>query len=204
MNNNNYGSSNENNNSNSNEASKLVSEKLYSLLLRCSHALSRGHHQHTGIHPGQQRVLSLLAANDKITQHDLLDVMQIRAASLSELLTKLESKGLIARMKTDGTKRGMDVEITELGEMAAAEYARNRQEATGELFSVLSEEEQKQLVLLLSKLIENWNNLQHGQEWELNRFHGHGGHGHEGHHHDRDHRDMFMHRRNGHWNRETQ
>lgn len=172
-----------NNNNFINESPNIVSEKLYSLFLRCSHALSRGHHQNTGIHPSQQRVLSLLTSNDKITQRDLLDIMQIRAASLSELLTKLEGKGLITRTKTDESKRSIDVEITDLGEMVAADYTRTQQESTSELFSVLSEEEQKQMVQLLSKLIEDWHNRHHNLENDGGRIHGHFGHSHQDWHH---------------------
>lgn len=172
-----------NNNSLSNEAPNLVSEKLYSLFLRCSHALSRGHHQNTGMHPSQQRILSLLASSDKITQHELLDIMQIRAASLSELLTKLEGKGLINRTKPEGNKRGVGVEITELGEAVVSEYTHNHQENTNELFSILSEDEQQLLTQLLSRLIEDWHNRNHGanggknhpqeHEEEIHRHDGH-------------------------------
>lgn len=151
-----------NNNNITNEAPNLVSEKLYSLFLRCSHALSRGHHQNTGMPPSQQRILSLLASNDKITQHELLDIMQIRAASLSELLTKLEGKGLINRVKSDGNKRGVDVAITDLGEAVVSEYAHDHQENTNELFSILSQDEQQLLVQLLGRLIEDWHNRNHG------------------------------------------
>lgn len=172
-----------NNNNFTNNAPNLVSEKLYSLFIRCSHALSRGHHQNTGMHPSQQRILSLLASNDKITQHELLDIMQIRAASLSELLTKLEGKGLISRTKADSTKRGIDVEITDLGEAVVSEYAHNHQENTNELFSVLSEEEQRLLVQLLSRLIEDWHNRNHGPNGDKNHMHEHEEQSHRDHHH---------------------
>ena len=172
-----------NNNNFTNETPNLVSEKLYSLFIRCSHALSRGHHQNTGMHPSQQRILLLLASSDKITQHELLDIMQIRAASLSELLTKLEGKGLISRTKSDGTKRGIDVEITDLGETVVSEYAHNHQENTNELFSALSEDEQQLLVQLLSRLIEDWHNRNHGSNGGKNQMHEHEEQSHHDHHH---------------------
>jgi DNA-binding MarR family transcriptional regulator len=172
-----------NNNNFINEAPTLTSEKLYSIFLRCSHALSRGHHQNAGMHPSQQRVLSLLASNEKITQADLLDIMQIRAASLSELLTKLESKGLIRRAKADGSKRGIDVEITDLGEAVVTEYANNQRENANELFSALSEDEQQLLFQLLSRLIEDWHNRHHGSEGDGNCSHEHGAQNHHNHCH---------------------
>lgn len=171
------------NNNFTDKAPNLVSEKLYSLFLRCSHALSRGHHQNTGMHPSQQRVLSLLASSEKITQRELLDIMQIRAASLSELLTKLEGKGLISRTKADGTKRGIDVEITDLGEAVVSEYAHNHQEITNEMFSALSEEEQRLLVQLLSRLIEDWHKRNHGPNSDRNHMHEQEEKLHHDHHH---------------------
>lgn len=172
-----------NNNNFTNDAPNFVSEKLYSLFIRCSHALSRGHHQNTGMHPSQQRILSLLASSDKITQHELLDIMQIRAASLSELLTKLEGKGLISRTKADSNKRGIDVEITDLGEAVVSEYTHNHQENTNELFSALSEEEQRLLVQLLSRLIEDWHNRNHGPNGDKNHMHEQEEQSHHDHHH---------------------
>ncbi|TCS78729.1 MarR family winged helix-turn-helix transcriptional regulator [Pectinatus cerevisiiphilus] len=174
-----------NTNSLGNKNPNLISEKLYSLFLRCSHALSRGHHQSGGMHPSQQRILSLLASSDKITQHDLLDILQIRAASLSELLTKLESKRLINRTKAANNKRSIDVEITDLGEAVAAEYADSHQAVTTKLFSVLSEDEQQLLVQLLSRLIENWHNYHHGLNGNKDSLHGQkDGNDHTANHHD--------------------
>lgn len=171
----------------------IVAEKLYSLLLRCSHALSRGEHQREGMHPGQWRILTLLATNGAVSQRELLDMVQIRAASLSELLSKLEGKGLIARVKDDGDKRNVIVEITELGEMVIAENAHNQQETASELFSFLSEEEQKQLAGLLSRLVEAWHDKHHGngqRPWRCDSRHHqrhcrHGGHDMHEHHNGR-------------------
>ncbi len=140
----------------------MISEKLYSLLLRCSHALSRGEHQRGGMHPGQWRILSLLAANGAVAQRELLDIVQVRAASLSELLSKLENKGLITRAKGEGDKRNVLVELTELGEMVIAENAHNQRKTASELFALLSTEEQNKLAELLGKLVEAWHDRHHG------------------------------------------
>lgn len=183
-------------NSQSNTPNNTISEKLYSLLLRCSHALSRGEHQKEGVHPGQWRILALLTRNGAVTQRELLDILQIRAASLSELLSKLESKGLITRVKDDNDKRNVIVEITKLGEMVIAENAHNQQEISSELFSLLSEEEQNQLAELLSKLVEAWHDKRHGngqrpQRSDNNHHQRHRHHGeHDSHeHHDGRHRE---------------
>ncbi|WP_349947089.1 MarR family transcriptional regulator [Lacrimispora sp. BS-2] len=158
----------------------IVSEKLYSLFLRCSHALSRGHHQENGIHPSQWRILSILAQTGEMAQRDLLEVLQIRAASLSELLSKLESRGLITREKEAGNKRNVNVELTELGKMAIDENANVQYETAQELFSMISLEEQQHLIEVLEKLINSWHEQHHGSAAKNQHKHEH----HEGNHDD--------------------
>lgn len=138
-----------------------ISEKLFSLLLRCSHALGRGHH-HKEAMPGQGRVLAILSSRGSMTQRELQDVVQIRAASLSELLGKLEYKGLITRTKDDNDKRNVIVTLSEQGSIIAAENILARRETSAYLFSALSVDEQSQLTELLSKLVEAWHMEHHG------------------------------------------
>ncbi|SHH85374.1 DNA-binding transcriptional regulator, MarR family [Sporobacter termitidis DSM 10068] len=170
-----------------------VPERLYILLLRCSHALSRGHHHELAAHPGQWRVLSFLAANGATAQRELLEAVQIRPASLSELLAKLESKGLITRAKDEDDKRSAVVELTALGRAVIDENAGRQQSFAAELFSPLSAEEQEQLAGLLDKLVQPWHEKYHAgredafghhRDHEEHGFHGgwHGGHGFHGAH----------------------
>ena len=176
---------------------RSTSEKLYSMLLRCSHALSRGHHHEKGMHPGQWRILSFLAAHGPITQHSLLDTAQVRAASLSELLSKLEGKELIIRTKEQEDKRNVLIEITELGKNAVAENAHSRRKMADELFAVLSDEEKEQLILLLGKLNETWREKreseEHGSELDGGCFHSHENDGEHG-SHNHGHRHMRRHK----------
>ncbi len=97
-----------------------------------------------------------------MAQRDLLEVLQIRAASLSELLSKLESRGLITREKEAGNKRNVNVGLTELGKMVIDENANAQYETAQELFSMLSLEEQKHLIEVLEKLINSWHEQHHG------------------------------------------
>lgn len=159
-----------------NDDNTIISEKLYSLLIHCSHALSRGHHPHNGMHPGQWRILSILAANGAMTQKDLLDVVQIRAASLSELLSKLEAKGFVTRIKDEDDKRSISIEVTELGKKAINENESYQQETVSELFSLLTVSEQEQLVELLEKLVRSWHDKYHGGGYGMHYENGRGCH----------------------------
>jgi len=65
-----------------------ISEKLFSLLLRCSHALGRGHH-HKEAMPGQGRVLAILSSSGSMTQRLFSALSVDEQSQLTELLSKL-------------------------------------------------------------------------------------------------------------------
>lgn len=162
------------------ESKNFTSDTLYPLFMHCAHIIGRGHHRCPAMHPSQHRVLSLLAGKDFMTQQELLEVLDIRASSLSELLSKLEDKELISRTKPDPSKRNVNVEITDLGAAVAEEYAQHKEAAAQALFGSLSEEEQETLAGLLHKLFQDW----HGKlQAEAEGEEGHHCHHHEGHCH---------------------
>lgn len=165
-----------------NDDNSVISKRLYSLLIHCSHALSRGHHPHNGMHPGQWRILSILAENGAMTQRDLLDVVQIRAASLSELLSKLEAKEFVTRIKDEDDKRSISIEVTEQGKKVINENESYQQETVAELFSLLTVSEQEQLVELLEKLVRSWHDKYHGGGHGMHYENGSGCHHHDGRH----------------------
>ncbi|AMP20022.1 hypothetical protein AZF37_01465 [endosymbiont 'TC1' of Trimyema compressum] len=136
---------------------KDVSQKLYTLFRRCSHSLSRGHQYGGSMHPSQFRILMLISKKESVTQGELLAIMGIRAASLSQLLCKIERKGLISRSKDLEDKRSVVISITDLGEAVLKESMNDQQTKFKELFSSLSEEEQFNLSNLLEKLLTSWN-----------------------------------------------
>ena len=75
------------------------------------------------------------------------DMLGVRPQSLSELLGKLESAGLVERRRDDGDRRTVIVEITEDGRVATAETPE-----TDDPFDVLSDEEQEQLADMLDRV----------------------------------------------------
>ena len=139
---------------------KNVSQKLYMLFRRCSHGLCRGHQQAGVIHPSQLRTLMLISKKESVTQGELLEIMGIRAASLSQLLGKIERKGLISSVKDPGDKRSVVISITDLGEAVLKESIAEEEAKANGLFSPLSEEEQLQLSELLEKQVASWHENQ--------------------------------------------
>ena len=102
------------------------------------------------------RILSVLSANSPITQRQLMDILDVRSGSLSEILGKMETEGYITRTPNEQDKRGVDVTLTPAGLEAAAQMQVHRGNSVQDFFSCLSQEEKEQLSLLLEKLLEDW------------------------------------------------
>lgn len=98
---------------------------------------------------GQGRVLKLLDAMPGASQRDLAYVLGMRPQSLSELLGKLEAKGLVARQKSPDDARVALVSLTEQGKVAVP--SRSTEKDDGPL-SVLTDEERSQMEACVDKV----------------------------------------------------
>ena len=81
-------------------------------------------------------------------------MLQIQPGSMSEILAKLENRGLLTREKDPEDRRRSILTLTEEGreKLEKPEDAWQAKDA----FSCLTEEEQEELRTLLNKLLENW------------------------------------------------
>ncbi|MGI6721032.1 MAG: MarR family winged helix-turn-helix transcriptional regulator [Anaerovoracaceae bacterium] len=103
----------------------------------------------------QDRVLYLLKYHDDMPQKQIQNILVIKPGSASEIMSKLESKGLIRRTKSEEDRRVVIVSLTEAGRERAAEIESGRF-SRGSAFAALSEEEQAELRQLLEKLLTSW------------------------------------------------
>ena len=100
----------------------------------------------------QTLILSILAGREALSQRELQQMLGIQPGSLSELLGKLESKGLIVREKA-GDRRGNLLRITDAGRGAMAEA----DDGDGDdPLAPLSVDQQDQLAGLLRALLTGW------------------------------------------------
>ncbi len=143
---------------------------LGGLLDRCGHYLA---HRIGGNKRGQDSILTVISQNPGITQKEIGEILSIQPASVSELLMKLERKGLVLREKDENDRRSIKVQLTEEGQSNLAEL----KEETSDPFLALSVEEQEQLRSLLKKLLADW---EHRFPAEHHR------HKHHNHHHDKE------------------
>lgn len=125
-------------------------DDLYSLMRTCGRYL----YLRSGKRAGQRRILAILKSRNKMTQKELQDILRIQPGSVSEILAKLEERGLIQRGKDDEDKRRCILELTEAG--AEAAMLQEQQEEGRPGFDALNGEEQEELKKLLGKLLRDW------------------------------------------------
>lgn len=101
----------------------------------------------------QAHLLGLLLAEDGLTQKDLSAKLQIRPASLGELVNKLQQNGYVEKRVNEKDKRVSNVYITEEGRRATEGAMQARRELVESIFFGLSEEEINQLSTLMDKLV---------------------------------------------------
>lgn len=148
---------------------------LGGLLDRCGHYFA---HRIGSKKRGQDSVLTVISQHPGITQKELGERLGIQPASVSELLMKLERKGLVRREKDEHDRRSIKVQLTEDGRahLAAPE------KESADPFQVLSAEEQEQLRSLLEKLLTDWE-----QRYPAD----HHRHKHHNHHHEENHNGKY-------------
>ncbi len=124
-------------------------DRLRRLLIRCGHFMY--HQTHRG---GQQDAVLTLLGGGAMTQKALQEQLGIQSGSVSELVSKLECRGLIAREKDPEDRRRVILKLTEKGQGHLKFHAPRPQQA---LFDGLSQDECDQLAALLEKLLASWD-----------------------------------------------
>lgn len=137
-------------------AEESANEELLSLFRQASRLMMRGRSGSEAIHPGQGRLLFILAARGSMSRREMIELLGLRSGSLSELLNKLERSGYIVRLRDENDKRGFVLEITEKGRDLVSGHENWRRTMSDRLFGGLSKEEGRQLETLLTKLVTGW------------------------------------------------
>ncbi len=114
----------------------------------CHRAL---HRPEAGAMRGQGRALAILAGRGEMSQRELQDMLRIAPGSMSELLAKLERKGMLTRARGDDRRSNL-LKITEAGREAAAKIT----SPGDELLSALTEDQRTQFTATLKLLLADW------------------------------------------------
>ena len=140
----------------------------------------RRHHSHPVMNTlnaesGQGRVLLLLSRSEKISQKELLLMLDCRPQSLAEILKKLEFQGLIERFPSEADRRVLDIRLTDEGRglaEAISERTRSERNPLEKSFEVLTEEEKLNMYTYLKKINSSLENEMIESGFEPRRGHG--------------------------------
>lgn len=135
----------------------------------------------------QKRILIILNEVESITQNKLTERLGIKPGSASEVISKLESGGLIERTPSVTDRRTIDIRLTEAGKLQAEEAAQNREDRHSEMFSSLTDEEKEKLLSLLEKVNSDWKQRYNEHKELFDHEKHHKGHKHGGAHNGRAH-----------------
>lgn len=135
--------------------------RLIALFYKCTHLFVH----RNGQDQGKIRILSILYRKGDMTQRALLDHTDIRSASLSELLAKIEANGDIRRERSKEDGRNINITLTEKGKKAAEQFYQDHIQFREGIFAGLDQKEKEELEKLLTKLLSSWkfDHVQHHQ-----------------------------------------
>ncbi|MBU9821856.1 MarR family transcriptional regulator [Rahnella sp. BCC 1045] len=102
----------------------------------------------------QYAVLRSIAENPGIEQVQLTDVAISSKATLAEMLSRLESRGLLIREADPADKRRRFITLTGEGKAVLAKTQPRGQQVDTEFLARLSPDDQQQLVRLLKAMME--------------------------------------------------
>lgn len=94
-------------------------------------------------------VLAQIGAEEGISQQKLAERLLVTQGNITQLIDKMERRGLVRRCPEGRTKR---LALTEVGQQLFAEVVPAHEDWLSEQFAHLSFEEQSQLMRLLAKL----------------------------------------------------
>lgn len=127
--------------------------QLVDLFHHCAHvAVHRGNRS-----GGRSGTLSALLKTGPVSQRELAEVMNVRAATLSEQIARLDRAGLVERTPSEKDRRSVIVSLSEEGKKKARRCSRERTKYNEQLFSVLSDDDKAELISLLEKLSDHWS-----------------------------------------------
>jgi DNA-binding MarR family transcriptional regulator len=135
------------------EPTKDLMEQM-AKLMRAARRRPAGRHLPRGMH----RLLGAVLAHDGIRAAELAQQLDIRPASLSEALGRLEGEGLIRREKDESDARATRVFATEKAREAHAEFEQQRRAQNERLRTYLSEEEAGAFCETCDKLTDFFQN----------------------------------------------
>ena len=106
-----------------------------------------------GVHRGQGRILTILAARGTLSQTEIADSFHRRGATVTHMIQRLEEQGLIKRIADPADARARQVSLTPAGREAASLVEQTWDELEKRIAAVMSPAQRWQLAELLGLVI---------------------------------------------------
>lgn len=122
-----------------------------------------GHYIHVngGGRSGRAPIIcALLKHGDAIPQRELMNMFDLKAGSLSEVLTKIERDGLIERTRDPQDRRQLIVRLTPEGHKQATAEQLDRERFRAEALCCLTDAECEQLEDMLARIKQHWKEIE--------------------------------------------
>jgi DNA-binding MarR family transcriptional regulator len=113
---------------------------LARLFHHASKMMARSYHRHSHAHHAQAHVYTIIRERGPLSQKDLLNTLDVRSSSLSEVLNKLEQRGLIVRKRDENDKRRFIVSANHDAERRFGAHGKACLDGV-EIFETLDDEE---------------------------------------------------------------
>lgn len=104
----------------------------------------------------QNRILLMLKREGSLKQKEILERLNIKPGSLSEIVSKVEAGGFVIRRKCKDDKRSFELTLTEAGLARANAFENELDEMAKEIFSSLEYVDKKELFRILGILEDKW------------------------------------------------
>ena len=132
----------------------LDEPSLDELLLGAARALRRTWSSGLGpdLSPHDARALRVIGHHGPTRLGVVADHLRIAPRSATDVVDRLESRGLVERAPDPDDRRAMTVRLTEPGLVALGEVDASRREGAAQFFGGLSARERAELAMILAKL----------------------------------------------------
>lgn len=137
-----------------------MNEPLHLILANASLAHQkkcRQQFQAMNLSDGQPKVLSILSDHEGVVQKELASICHVEPATMTILLKKMQSDGLIEKtpVSVSGGKRAFRIYLTDKGHQMSAAVNQIMEDAQVLAFSGFSDKERADFLQLIERLTKN-------------------------------------------------
>ncbi len=123
--------------------------EFYEKLSSWEHAVVKG----SDLSPGQMHAIEIIGHEKSLRMKELAEKLGVTTGTLTVTVDNLEKKGLIERRPHETDRRSYLVGLTEKGNRYFEQHHEYHVQLTGEMMSVLSEEEAAVFGVVLKKVL---------------------------------------------------